>query len=84
LRRRNRRLLDSGSAAKHLATIRDGITELVCHPGYADAALSISSYCGQREVELRALRDPGVKGVLAEGGFRCICYGELAAILASR
>jgi chitin disaccharide deacetylase len=67
-----------------LATIRDGITELVCHPGYADAALSISSYCGQREVELRALRDPGVKGVLAEGGFRCIGYGELAAILASR
>jgi predicted glycoside hydrolase/deacetylase ChbG (UPF0249 family) len=58
-----------------------GVTELMCHPGYADDALSASSYRTQREVELRALCDRRVKDALAASGARCIAYGELAAVL---
>lgn len=61
-----------------------GVTELMCHPGFADDALSLSSYCAQREVELRALCDTRVKEALAAAGIRCIAYGDLAAALASR
>jgi predicted glycoside hydrolase/deacetylase ChbG (UPF0249 family) len=60
-----------------------GVTELMCHPGYADDALSASSYCAQREVELRSLCDPRVKDALAAAGARCITYGDLAVVLAS-
>lgn len=56
-----------------------GVTELMCHPGYADAALSVSSYCAQREVELRAFCDPRVKEAIAAAGVRCITYKDLAA-----
>jgi predicted glycoside hydrolase/deacetylase ChbG (UPF0249 family) len=61
-----------------------GVTELMCHPGYVDDALSASSYCAQREVELRSLCDPRAKDALAAAGARCITYGELAVVLASR
>jgi hypothetical protein len=61
-----------------------GVTELMCHPGYADDALSVSSYCAQREVELRALCHPRVKDALRAAGVRCIAYGDLAADEASR
>ncbi len=67
-----------------LTTMQDGITELMCHPGYADPELSGSSYCAQREVELRALCDPQMKAALTAGGARCLTYGDLAAVPASR
>ncbi len=67
-----------------LAGLPPGVTELMCHPGYADDALSISSYRAQREVELRALCDPSVKDALAASGVRSIPYGELAGIPAGR
>ena len=62
-----------------LCGLSSGVTELMCHPGYADAALSASSYCAQREVELRALCDPRVKEAIAAAGVRCITYADLAA-----
>jgi len=55
----------------------------MCHPGYADAALSASSYCAQREVELRAFCDPRVKEAIAAAGIRCITYKDLAARVAN-
>jgi predicted glycoside hydrolase/deacetylase ChbG (UPF0249 family) len=67
-----------------LTAMQEGVTELMCHPGYADGALSASSYCAQREVELRALCDPQVKAALTAGGARCLTYGDLAAVPASR
>ena len=66
-----------------LCALPSGVTELMCHPGYADAALSVSSYCAQREVELRALCDPRVKEAIAAAGVRCITYGDLAVHLAN-
>ncbi len=67
-----------------LGTLAEGVTELICHPGYADASLSVSSYSGQRELELRALCDPRVQTALASGGVHCIAYGDLAAVFARR
>lgn len=61
-----------------------GVTELMCHPGYADGALSVSSYRAQREVELRALCDPRVQEALAAAGVRSIPYGDLAGVPAGR
>lgn len=72
-----------GSLLAFLQDLPPGVTELMCHPGYADAALAASSYRTQREVELRALCDPRVKDVLKAAGVRCIAYRELAAVLAS-
>jgi predicted glycoside hydrolase/deacetylase ChbG (UPF0249 family) len=60
-----------------LVSLREGVTELICHPGYADAALSASSYSTQREGELRALCDPRVGRALEAEGIRRIAYVDL-------
>jgi hypothetical protein len=61
-----------------IASIGPGVTELMCHPGYADASLSTSGYTIQREGELRALCDPRVRRALSEAGVRLIDYRELS------
>ncbi|HSB79914.1 MAG TPA: ChbG/HpnK family deacetylase, partial [Candidatus Methylomirabilis sp.] len=63
-----------------LEMLQEGVTELICHPGYADAALSTSSYSTQREGELRALCDPRVRVALEGAGIRPIAYAELEGI----
>lgn len=67
-----------------LETLQEGVTELICHPGYADAALSTSSYSTQREGELRALCDPTVRVALEGAGIRRIAYAELESTGSSR
>jgi len=37
------------SLVRFIQTAEEGITELMCHPGYADQALSVSTYREQRE-----------------------------------
>src|SRR5205823_7040092 len=44
--------------------IEDGITELSCHPGYAEPDYP-GSYCVEREAELRTLCDLVIRDVLA-------------------
>ena len=52
------------SLLKMLATrVEPGITELICHPAYVDAALE-SSYRLEREVERATLCHPDVRSVL--------------------
>jgi len=63
-----------------ITTVEEGDTELMCHPGYADGALSVSTYCEQREGELRALCDPRARAALTAAGVRLISYKELAAV----
>lgn len=58
----------------------EGVTELMCHPGYADEALAVSSYCAQREGELHALCDARVKTALAQAGVALIGYRDLAEV----
>lgn len=68
------------SVVRSIHAAEEGVTELMCHPGYADDALSASSYCMQREGELRGLCDPRTKAALMEAGVRLIRYDDLAAV----
>lgn len=61
-----------------IEAMEHGVTELMCHPGYADEALSVSTYREQREGELHALCDPRPRARLTEAGVRLISYRELA------
>jgi len=62
-----------------IETLPDGSTEIMLHPAVSDDALaqSGSRLQMQRELELQALIDPGVKSALAERDIRLITYGEL-------
>lgn len=61
--------------------IREGMTELSCHPGYCDPELR-SSYRTEREVELRSLCDPGVREFLSAQDIRLVSFGEATGLLA--
>jgi predicted glycoside hydrolase/deacetylase ChbG (UPF0249 family) len=55
-----------------------GATELMVHPGYADADLeSWDDYAGPRERELAALRSAGVQARLARGDIALCHFGQL-------
>lgn len=56
--------------------VRDGVTELTCHPGYVEPEFR-SSYRAEREVELRTLCDPRVRVALAERDIRLIGFRDL-------
>jgi hopanoid biosynthesis associated protein HpnK len=60
-------------------TLGDGSTEIMLHPGICDADLvqSGTRLREQRETELAALLDPGVRSALDERGIRLISYREL-------
>jgi predicted glycoside hydrolase/deacetylase ChbG (UPF0249 family) len=72
------------SLLRFIETVEEGVTELMCHPGYADEALSVSGYRAQREGELRGLCDPRPRAALAAVGVKLISYRELAAVSGSR
>ena len=67
-----------------ITTAQKGVTELMCHPGYADEALSVSTYREQREGELRVLCDPRARTAVTAAGVRLISYKELAAVSGRR
>src|SRR5437867_1811266 len=60
--------------------IEEGITELSCHPGYADAGY-VTGYSVEREAELRALCDPAVRGVLAGPSIQLVSYRDLGRLV---
>ncbi len=55
----------------------DGITELMCHPGYPDGLDSV--YRFQREDEIRWLTHPAVHEVLVAEGIRLVSFAALKA-----
>jgi predicted glycoside hydrolase/deacetylase ChbG (UPF0249 family) len=63
-----------------LKSLPAGTTELMCHPGYADAALQKTPTRLQhsRETELRILTDTGIRNLVASLGIRLIDYGFVA------
>lgn len=61
--------------------VESGVTELMCHPGHAEAGLA-SSYAQAREPELRTLCDPRVRDALGASGIRLLGFRELPALLA--
>jgi chitin disaccharide deacetylase len=61
--------------------LRDGVTELACHPGHADAALT-SSYRAEREMELRTLCDRRLRRFLDWRGIGLVGFEAAPALLA--
>jgi len=56
----------------------DGITEIMCHPGYVDEAFAKESvYNFQRERELKILTDPSIKQAIQAKGIELITFAEL-------
>jgi chitin disaccharide deacetylase len=62
--------------------LREGVTELGCHPGRADRTL-MSSYAAEREVELRTLCDPRVRHFLDRHGVGLIGFADVPALLST-
>ena len=55
--------------SKIISEIPEGISELMCHPGYADSELMEgSSYTTARETELRILTSKEIKACIKENG----------------
>ena len=66
------------SLARMLATeIPEGLTELSCHPGYAESDYP-GRYAAEREAELRTLCDPRIRQALADQSIRLISYHDFA------
>ena len=63
-----------------LENLPEGTTELMCHPGYADAELQKSStrLQGSRQSEVEILIDAGIRNIVASRGIRLIDYGFVA------
>ena len=64
-----------------LHSLPEGTTELMCHPGYVDAALRQTATRLQesRERELQILTDPEIRNIVASQGIRLIDYGFAAS-----
>ena len=60
------------------AEVREGVTELSCHPGYVEPEFR-SSYVAERELELRTLCDPRVRHAIGDWGIRLIGFRDLSA-----
>lgn len=59
-----------------LTDLPEGLSELGCHPGYADEALS-SSYTRERERELETLCDPAARELLDRLGIELASFHGL-------
>lgn len=60
-----------------LQTLAPGISELMCHPGYVDRALSSSSYRKERERELALLTHPAVQEQVDALGIDLVTFHAL-------
>jgi len=59
-----------------LASLAEGVTELMAHPGHAPSHVR-TSFGAEREVELRALCNPEARRVLAASGARLCTYADV-------
>ena len=74
--------LDAASILDILGRLSDGVSELMCHPGYLDGDLlrTGTRLLSQREIEIRALTAPVVKKLVADRGIQLISYRQLTCI----
>ena len=72
--------MDTAMLGQILQAVPDGTSELMCHPGYVDAALeqTRTRLRVQRKTELAALTNPGIRQLVAELGIELISYDKLA------
>lgn len=64
------------SLLKILDALPDGISELMCHPGYVTPDLK-SSYNRHREIELKTLTDPRIKDFIQRKGIKLINFSQI-------
>jgi predicted glycoside hydrolase/deacetylase ChbG (UPF0249 family) len=58
--------------------LREGVSELMCHPGYVDGKLlTDSTYNVQREHELEILTDPEIVAAVRRNEIELISFGEI-------
>ena len=60
-----------------LTNLVEGVTELMCHPGYADESL-LSDYTAKREAEIATLTHPSVKEVIKASGIELVSFSVLS------
>lgn len=60
-----------------LDTLPEGISELMCHPGYADEGLARSTYRSERETELMLLTHPAVRERIQALGIGLVTFAAL-------
>src|SRR5262249_4514959 len=63
-----------------LSRLPQGVSELMCHPGYVDAELTRSGtrLLAQREVEIQALTAPRISKLVADQDIRLVSFRDLA------
>lgn len=59
-----------------LKNLEEGVTELMCHPGYA-YDLDDCSYTFHREIELKTLTDPRIKDFIRKEGIKLINFIQI-------
>jgi len=72
--------LDGKTLAALLAVVRNGTTELMCHPGYASPRVEAlgGKLTGERKAEVLALTAPEINEIVKNLGIRLTNFGELA------
>ncbi|HEV8717409.1 MAG TPA: ChbG/HpnK family deacetylase [Candidatus Binatia bacterium] len=73
-------LISADNLAQILCALREGITELACHPGYVSPDLDCL-YAVERERELTTLLDPHVPRLIGELGIILTNFSALPNIL---
>ncbi len=73
--------LDRATLAGVLRDVPEGVSELMCHPGYVDATLERveTRLVRQREMEFDAVADPGARLLAAQLGVQLVTYRALAS-----
>jgi predicted glycoside hydrolase/deacetylase ChbG (UPF0249 family) len=69
-------LITVSSLIELLRRLPDGVTEMVCHPGYADDVDSM--YGDERAIELRTLCDRRVRKLVADEKIHLMSFGDVA------
>ena len=72
-------MLDSDAIRSMMKGLKEGTTELMCHPGFHDSALASAHtrLKKERERELEALTEPSLRRFAEECGIELISYREL-------
>jgi len=72
-------MLDSDAIRSMMKGLKEGVTELMCHPGFNDSALESAHtrLKKERQRELEALTDPSLRRFAEECGIELISYREL-------
>ncbi len=79
-------LLDAGNLREDrlmemLGSLKDGVTEIVCHPGFlSPEVMNNYKWHINAEAELFALTGPRVKDTIKDNEIRLIAYGELQSV----